>query len=191
LKNSLDESSKIEKLLLRLAGSDEINPEKIAGISGFKKQEIIALFEILTKAEILNVLSPFGGIDTKIFKNRKAFFMSPSLRRALLSNLYGQNIPEQHKSKLLGDLVVMYLKRILQNNNISYSSGDSQKNPDIIIETRDKPIILEIGSSKTSIIQIKNSGIDYRYGILLTDNSKELTLNENCIHLPLNWFLML
>jgi hypothetical protein len=53
LKNSLDESSKIEKLLLRLAGSDEINPEKIAGITGFKKQEIIALFEILTKAEIL------------------------------------------------------------------------------------------------------------------------------------------
>jgi predicted AAA+ superfamily ATPase len=191
LKNCLNESSKIEKLLLRLAGSDEINPEKIAGITGFKKQEIIALFEILTKAEILNVLSPFGGIDTKIFKNRKAFFMSPSLRRALLSNLYGQNIPEQHKSKLLEDLVVMYLKRILQNNIISYSSGDSQKNPDIIIETRDKPIILEIGSSKTSTIQIKNSGIDYRYGILLTDNSKELTLNENCIHLPLNWFLML
>jgi len=190
LKSNFSDSAKIEKLLHRLAASDEINPEKIAGISGLKKQEVIELTDMLAKAEILNLLLPFGGADSRIYKNRKAFFMSPSLRRALLSTLYGQNIPELQQSKLLEDLVVMYLKRVLNSSSISYSSANKAKNPDLIIETRDKAIILEIGSSKTSVSQIKDSGIDCRYGILITDNEK-LSIKEDCILLPLNWFLLL
>ena len=190
LKANFSDSAKIEKLLLRLAASDEINPEKIAGISGLKKQEVIELTDMLAKAEILNLLFPYGGIDSKIFKNRKAFFMSPSLRRALLSTLYGQNIPQSKQSKLIEDLVVMYLKRVLNSSSISYSSANKVKNPDLIIETRDKAIILEIGSSKTSVSQIKDSGIDCRYGILITDN-ENLSMKEDCILLPLNWFLLL
>jgi predicted AAA+ superfamily ATPase len=190
LKSNFSDSAKIEKLLHRLAASDEINPEKIAGISGLKKQEVIELTDMLAKAEILNLLFPYGGIDSKIFKNRKAFFMSPSLRRALLSTLYGQNIPLSQQSKLLEDLVVMYLKRVLYNSSIAYSSGDA-KNPDLIIETRDKPIILEIGRSKTSSAQIKTSRTDYRYGILLSDHAEDIALKDNIISLPLNWFLFL
>jgi uncharacterized protein len=126
LKANFSDSAKIEKLLHRLAASDEINPEKIAGISGLKKQEVIALTDMLAKAEILNLLFPYGGIGSKIFKNRKAFFMSPSLRRALLSTLHGQNIPQSQQSKLIEDLVVMCLKRVLFNCSIAYSSGDAK-----------------------------------------------------------------
>ncbi len=191
LKPSFTDYTKIEKLILRLAGSDEINPEKLAGIIGIKQQEINELIDILAKAELLNVLLPYGGLDSKIAKNKKAFFMSPSLRRALLSTLYGQELPEQFRSKLLEDIVVMYLRRVLVEGVISFTSGSDNVNPDFVIETRDAPILIEVGTGKTSSKQINASKIKCRYGILISNNLTAPALKDNCIHLPLSWFLLL
>lgn len=154
--------TKINKLILKLAGSDEINPEKLVGIIGIKQNEIIELIDILAKAELLNVVHPYGGLGTKIVKNKKDFFISPSLSRALLSTLCGQNLPDQLRSKLIEDTVVMYLKRVLTDGIISFVSSSQAANPDFVIATRDIPVLLEIGSGKTSIKQFKQSNINYR-----------------------------
>ncbi len=191
LKPTFTDFTKIERLVLRLAGSDEINPEKLAGIIGVKQNDIHELIDILAKAELLNVLLPFGGLDTKIVKNKKAFFMSPSLRRALLSTLYGQNLPDHFSSKLIEDIVVMYLRRVLTDGVISFLSGSADANPDFVIETRDKPILLEIGTSKTSVRQLKQSGVSYRYGLLVSNGVSELALKGDCLQIPLSWFLLL
>ncbi len=191
LKPAFTDFSKIEKLILRLAGSDEINPEKLAGIIGVKQNDIHELVDILAKAELLNVLQPFGGLDTKIGKNKKAFFMSPSLRRALLSSLYGQNLPSQFKSKLIEDIIVMYLRRVLTDGIVSFLSGKNEVNPDFVIETRDRPVLMEIGTGKTSIRQLKQSTINYRYGILVSQGIKTPAIKEDCIQIPLSWFSLL
>ena len=191
LKPTFTDFTKIERLILRLAGSDEINPEKLAGVIGVKQNDINALIDILAKAELLNVLLPFGGLDTKIVKNKKAFFMSPSLRRALLSTLYGQNLPDQFRSKLIEDIIVMYLRRVLTDGIISFLSGNDEVNPDFVIETRDKPILLEIGTSKTSLRQLTKSNVKYRYGLLISNGVAEPTLKGDCIQIPLIWFLLL
>jgi predicted AAA+ superfamily ATPase len=191
LKPTFTDFTKIERLILRLAGSDEINPEKLAGIIGVKQNEINELIDILAKAELLNVLLPFGGLDTKIVKNKKAFFMSPSLRRALLSTLYGQKLPDQFKSKLIEDIIVMYLRRVLTDGIISFLSGNDEANPDFVIETRDKPIILEIGTNKTSLRQLTKTNVKYRYGLLVSNGVAEPTLKDDFIQIPLNWFLLL
>lgn len=182
---------KIERLILRLAGSDEINTEKLAGLVGIKKTEINDLIDILAKAELLNVLIPFGGLDTKILKNKKAFFMSPSLRRALLSTLYGQTLPEQFRSKLVEDIVVMYLRRVLRDGVISYTTGSHKVNPDFVVETREKPVLLEIGTSKTAMKQLRHSKVNYRYGLLISSGASSPALKNDCIHIPLSWFLLL
>lgn len=191
LKPTLPDLTNIERLLLRLAGSDEINPEKLAGIIGIKQKDIQKLLDILSKAELLNILMPYGGLDTRINKNKKAFFMSPSLRRALLSTLYGQNLPEQFRSKLIEDIIVMYLKRILPDSIISFSSGNHEANPDLVIETRDKPILLEIGTGKTSTKQLNLSDLSYRYGILVSNGATDISMKGNHIQIPLSWFLLL
>lgn len=191
LKPNYADYTKIERLILRLAGSDEINPEKLASLIGIKQTEVNDLIDILAKAELLNVLFPFGGLDTKIAKNRKAFFMSPSLRRALLATLYGQDLPERFRSKLLEDIVVMYLKRILTDGIISYTTGNQETNPDFVIETRETPILLEIGAHKTSVRQIKTSKLNYRYGLLVSNGFTAPALKNNCVQLPLSWFLLL
>ncbi|HRK28506.1 MAG TPA: AAA family ATPase [Chitinophagales bacterium] len=191
IKPTFADFTKIERLILRLAGSDEINPEKLAGVIGVKQNEINELIDILAKAELLNVLLPFGGLDTKIVKNKKAFFMSPSLRRALLSTLYGQNLPDHFSSKLIEDIIVMYLRRALTDGIISFLSGNDEVNPDFVIETRDKPILLEIGTGKTSLKQLTKSKVKYRYGLLISNGITEPTLKGDCIQIPLSWFLLL
>jgi len=153
--------------------------------------EINELIDILSKAELLNVLLPFGGLNAKIVKNKKAFFMSPSLRRALLTTLYGQNLPVQFRSKLIEDIIVLYLKRILTDVVVSYTTGYNESNPDFVIETREKPILLEIGTSKTSTKQIKKSNINYRYGIVVSNGITEPNYKGDCLQLPLSWLLLL
>jgi len=192
LKPTYTDFTKIERLILRLAGSDEINPEKLSNIIGVKQNEINELIDILAKAELLNVLLPYGSLDAKIAKNKKAFFMSPSLRRALLSTLYGQNLPTQFRSKLIEDIVVMYLRRVLTDGIISFVTGSNEEvKPDFVIETREIPILLEIGTSKTTIKQIKQSKVNYRYGLLVSNGITSPNLKEDCIQIPLSWFLLL
>jgi predicted AAA+ superfamily ATPase len=191
LKPTFTAFTKIERLILRLADSDEINPEKLAGVIGVKQIDINEIIDILAKAELLNVLLPFGGLDTKIVKNKKAFFMSPSLRGALLSTLYGQNLPDQFRSKLIEDIIVMYLRRVLTDGIISFLSGNDEVNPDFVIETRDKPILLEIGTRKTSLRQLTKSNVKYRYGLLISNGVAAPTLKGDCIQIPLSWFLLL
>lgn len=191
IKPGYSDHTRIERLLLRLAGSDEINPGKLAGIIGISLNEINELIEVLAKAELLNVLQPYGGLDTRIAKNKKAFFMSPSLRSALLSSLYGQNLPENFRSKLVEDMAVMYMKRVLTDGIISFTTGDHKANPDFVIETRESPIILELGSGKTKTRQIKAEKINHRYGVLVSGGVISPCVKDNCLILPLNWFLLL
>lgn len=185
------DSNSIEKILYRLAASDEINIDNLSKTYGIKKSEISEIINLLDKAELINLLLAFGGIDSKQNKIRKAFFMSPSLRRALLSALYGNDLPQNYISKLFEDLVVLYLKQILPNTILSYSSDEKGLNPDIIIETRNKPILLEIGLNKKSNKQIEKSKINFRYGIIVSYHNNELMLKDNTIYIPFLWFLML
>ena len=98
---------------------------------------------------------------------------------------------QEFNSKLLEDTVVMYLKRVLREGAISFVSGNNDVNPDLVIETRDNPILLEIGTGKTTMRQIIQSKINHRYGILISNAIKEPELKGNIIQLPLNWFLLL
>jgi predicted AAA+ superfamily ATPase len=180
-----------EKLLLRLAGSDEINPDSLSKAIGIKQLEINNLLNFLANAEILHILPPYASFEGRILKNRKAFFMSPSLRRALLTTIYGENLPKHFQSKLLEDTIVMYLKRILPELIISFHSASKEANPDIIIETRESPIILEIGTHKKNIQQLIKVRIDSRYNLLVTDNFKEPQIKANTILVPFSWFMLL
>lgn len=177
-----------EKLLLRLAGSDEINLQTLSQTLSISTDEINETLEILEKAELLNILLPFGGYDTKINKNKKAFFMSPSIRLALLSQVTQK--PELI-SKLYEDIVVMYLRRFFSNAVLSFASQKKGKNPDFVIETLPDQILIEVGTNKKSIKQITESNIKYRYGIIINAEADDIQYEKNIAIIPLKWFLLL
>ncbi|MEA3450731.1 MAG: hypothetical protein U9Q83_02375, partial [Bacteroidota bacterium] len=181
-----------EKILQRIAASDEINLQTLSQAIGISQKEINENLDILVKAELLNVLYPFGGIDTKINKMHKYFFMSPSIRRVLLNPFVISDIDNNLFAKLLEDIVVFYLSRIFKNDNIlSFASAKGQKNPDIIIETANKPILLEIGINKNTTKQISKSKIKYKYGIIINSKIKKIELRNDIVIIPLKYFLLL
>jgi predicted AAA+ superfamily ATPase len=193
--NSSFGGSVYEKLLYRLAASDEVNIDKLSGILSLKKENLQDVINILDQSELINELPPYSNsIDARIIKNKKSFFMSPSIRRALLSNVFGDNIPEMMRSKMWEDIVVMYLVRILDKSFLSYSSQSDGVNPDFVIDTfATDPIIIEVGQNKTSARQIAQHKGTFRYGIIINVTAKEPVFvdNSKTIILPLSWFLIM
>ena len=184
-----------EKLLYRLAASDEVNIDKLSGLLSVKKEVMQEVIGVLDQSELINELPPYSNsVDARIVKNKKSFFMSPSIRRALLSNIYGENVPEMMRSKMWEDIVVMYLVRILGKAFLSYSSQSDGVNPDFIIDTfATDPIIIEVGKNKTSTRQIAGHKGVYRYGIIINVSAKEPEFidHSKTLVLPLSWFLMM
>jgi len=183
-------SREISKLLLQLAISDEINYDSLSKKTGIKKENLDCIIDIIEKAELINKFNPYGGSEARIWKNKKIFFMSPSLRLALLNEIYQMQIPETLASKVYEDIVVMYLKKTLAQTPVSFVMTENYKTPDFVIETMDNPILIEIGKGKTTTEQLHPDSIKARYGILITEN-QELSQSGNNIKLPLSWFLLL
>ncbi|MCK5538948.1 MAG: ATP-binding protein [Bacteroidales bacterium] len=180
-----------EKILNRLAASDEINIQTLSQTIGISQDKINENLDILEKAELLNVLYPYGGIDSKINKMKKYFFMSPSIRKALLNPLMKMENDSLY-AKMLEDTIVLYFKRIFRDwNNISFSSAKGQKNPDLIIETIPNPILLEIGINKNTTKQISKSRIKYKYGIVINSKADKIEFYNDIVILPLKYFLLL
>ena len=181
-----------EKILHRLAASDEINIQSLSQSIGISQNKINENLSILEKAELLNILYPYGGIDSKINKTKKYFFMSPSIRKAILTPLKIDDRDNYLYAKMLEDTVVLYLKRIFRDwNHFSFSSSKGQKNPDLIIETLPNPILLEIGINKNTTKQISKSRIKYKYGIIVNSKIENIELHNDIVIIPLKYFLLL
>ncbi len=178
------------RVLFRLALSDEINFQTLSKEFNIKESEIEKVINTLNQAEILNIFLPHGGVRPKTGKTVKTFFMSPSLRRALYSRIYGEKLTADLRAKLYEDTVAMYLKRILSQGIVSFGFG-KKKNPDFVIETMDKPVIMEIGTGKKTSTQIKTYG-NYRYGFLIntTIEKPEFDDTNHIIFIPLKWILL-
>jgi hypothetical protein len=78
------------------------------------------------------------------------------------------------------------LKNYIENTVVTKSAIDSRQTANYIYQ-----ILLEIGTSKTTIRQIKQSFVNYRYGLLVSHGIKSPNLIGDCIQIPLSWFLLL
>ncbi len=179
------------RILFRLALSDEINFQTLSKDFGIKENEVENIIKTLNQAEILNVFLPHAGVKSKTGRTLKAFFMSPSLRRALYWRIYGDKLPVELRAKLYEDTVAMYLKRVLPDGIVSFGFGKN-KNPDFVIETMDKPVLVEVGVNKKTSNQIKTYG-NYRYGLILNATIDQPTFDDKnrIIFIPLKWFLLI
>ncbi len=179
------------RILLRIALSDEINFQTLAKEFRIKENEAEKIVNTLHRAEILNIFSPYGSLRTRSGENKKAFFMSPSLRRALYARIYGNKINNTLRAKLYEDILAMYLRRNLFEGLVSFGYG-KKKNPDFIIETRESPVLMEIGISKVSSKQIESFPA-YRYGIIINSKLSDIAYKDKSriLFLPLSWALLM
>ena len=179
------------RILFRIALSDEINFQTLSKEFKTKESNIERIITTLNNAEILNVFLPHGGIRSRTGGNQKAFFMSPSLRRALYARIYGDKLKEDLRAKLYEDILAMYIKRNLSEGIVLFGFG-KKKNPDFIIETMDSPVLMEIGTNKTTTTQIKSYS-KYRYGIIINSKINQVKFEDSnrIIFIPLSWILLI
>lgn len=188
---SAEDAARMQRLLMRLALSDEINFQKLSKEFRCPESEIERMIDMLDKAEILNVFQPYGGIKLKTGQSKKAFFMSPSLRRALYSRIYGPSLEDSLRAKLYEDIVAMYLRKSVDAGLLSFGQQSGEPTPDFIVETRDRPVVIEVGSKKPSVRQVVKYEENKRYGLVISARSTALEIKGGDVMLPLSWFLLI
>jgi len=181
-----NEIEKIKRFLIFLAFSDEVNNEKISQELGIKVEKIDNIIDRLIKSELLIRFPIYGGIKTRI-KREKLFFISPTMRYAIIKQLFFKT--EEFHSKLYEDITALYLKKIF-NGLILYGSTGSKKSPDFIVEIDNKIIPIEVGSSKSDLSQL-DSIKDKKYGLLINARSNRAKASYANVIVPLKWFLLI
>ena len=179
----------IMTLLMQLAIADEINVSALSQKTGIKREELEKVLDIMEKSELINILPPYGGAESRIWKDKKIFFMSPSLRLSLLSIFYGKSIPSRLLGKLYEDIVVMYLRKTLDDHQILFAKARKNASPDFVVETMQGPVCIEVGQGKTKTNQLAR--LKKRYGLLVSKGIKHVDKQKNVIKVPLEVFLLL
>lgn len=185
-----NETDVLFRLLMRLALSDEVNYQSLARDLKCKEADVERFINTLNKAEILNVFLPYGGIKSKTGQNIKPFFMSPSLRHALYTRIYGNELHNALRAKLYEDIVAMCLRRNIDPGLLSFGVG-KEASPDFIIDTMDSPVVLEVGINKKSKRQISKYEKSKRYGIIVNSQIEIAEFKGDCLFVPLSWLLLL
>jgi len=174
------------KLLSQLAASDEINPERLSQDLGVSKKRIERIIKSLIEAEVLLAFPPYGGTKTRVARHRKVFFLSPTLRYGILRQIFADLRP--FFSRFLEDTVALYLRRLL-TNGMYYLPTEPQKTPDFVVETALAPVVLEVGTAKKDVSQLRLKNM--RYGILLNFDLKMPEFKDKIVIFPFKWFLLM
>ncbi len=182
-----NEIGKIGRFLTLLAFSDEINKEKISQSLGIKVEKVDKIVESLIKAELLIRFPIYGGIKTRV-KKEKLFFTSPTMRYAIIKQLFSKT--EQFHSKLYEDITALYLKRIFNGLVLYGGIEEDEKSPDFIVEINDGIIPIEVGTSKKDLSQL-DSIKEKKYGLLINSKSNRVRMIDDNVIIPLKWFLLI
>jgi len=179
----------VEKLLLKIANLDEIQMSSLSQMTDIPEDEIQEILQVLVKAELIHIVKANTPAENGEEETIKIYFISPSFRRSLLSLVYGDNITIENRTKIFEDLVAMYLKRISPDSSLTWLKQTEGKNPVFVLQTFEKPIFFEIGINKSNTMRIENK--EYRYGVFVNTQITDIEYDNNIIHLPLNYFLLL
>ncbi len=192
-KFSIDTIEKIKNILLMTAGSDEVSITSLArNLADISINTLIDVFDALEKAEMLIRVYPYGSVYKKVRKPSKYYFMSSSLRYALLSIVEGDLAFEKYKGKYLEDIISLYLYREFTQKGISPLFYDSAKGgANFILQVGKRKIVIEIGFGNKGTKQVEYSLKKTKgdYGLVISES--ELSLHNNIIKVPLDYFLLM
>ncbi len=180
---------KIPDALFLLANSDEVSLSNLSSSLNMHPNTLNKVLSLLVEAEILYKLKPYGQPYKQIKKSAKFLFTSPNLRAGLLNGF----IRIDAKGKLLEDYVLSILEQELHNSAdffYDYAKGGA----DFIVRFKDRrEIVIEVGFGKEKLLQVEKTLTKTKkranYGLII--GSHELSLSNNLVKIPLNYFLLI
>jgi hypothetical protein len=101
-----------------------------------------------------------------------------------------------YKGKLLEDTIGLYLNRIFSGKPDTSITYDSMAGgADFIVRQSKEMFVIEVGYGEKTFNQIertiKKTGINARYGILISQSPLAVDENKNIVSIPLSYFLLI
>lgn len=195
-KQTLD---KVKSLMFVLADSgDTISQDKLKSQLNLGSRSTIKnILQALKQCELLIEVPPYGKGFKKVRSPVRYQFMSPTFRWSQLLISGKQNKQSKRIGKYLEDIAALYFhKEIMEQDRGSVVYDTQQGGSDFILRLQNKNrLAIEVGKNKTTpkqiIKTIQNRNCDY--GIILSLNNDQLDKDEenNVLHIPLKWFLLI
>ncbi len=188
--------SKLSQLLYAIAGADTVSLVKLGQTVDLDPKTITQALDTLEKAEVLLRIYPYGAHYSQVKKSSKYLFTS-SAYRAMYYNLIGSvEQYDNYKGRLLEDIVGMYLSKAFANNigvSLSYDGREGGADFILSIKSRGEKIVLEVGTGKKGTRQAVSTlkRVKGKYGLIISPSELSLHREDDCVVLPLEYFLLL
>lgn len=185
--------SKISDLLYLLAQSDLISYSKLQEALKISRPETLeSLIEVLIMSGVLVKVKTYGTTYGSTRKTPKILFITPSLRSAIINNIYPSGI----EGKKLEDYFTLIFQKDIKKNQafgapkLSYDLAEG--GADFVLTLKDRSnIVIEVGFGKEEVRQVVNTmkKVKSRYGLVFGSNELEM-VGDSVVKIPLR-FLML
>jgi predicted AAA+ superfamily ATPase len=184
--------AKINDLLYLLAQSDIVSYQKLQLTLKIQRPETLEnLIEVLIVSGLLVKVNAYGQTYGSVRKTPKFLFVTPSLRSAILNNIY---LPGT-EGKKLEDYFILIFQDIKRNGKFDFSRifyDSAEGGADFILNVKEN-IVVELGFNKEETKQVQKTAKKVkkmRYGLIF--GSRNLELVENSIvKIPLKFLLLM
>lgn len=188
----------IPKLMEVLAHAEKKGLANIANILEVSLETIRNMINQLEKTTLLEPIRPWGAKSGHLTKPYRYLFACPALRLALVNSAGQLNLDSRLRDRIRGllweDAVGLSLRRIMESEQIVVEYDTAPGAADFIISwgSEPAPIIIEVGSRKTSSRQILSTRqvAKCRYGLIITESELKVDEENKVVYLPFSFFFL-
>ena len=185
---------KIPSILYALASSDQTSLTNLSNTTNISRPTLASVLETLEMTETIWRLQSYGSHHHQIRKPSKYLFTSPAFRSMYFNMIESIASHGKYKGMLFEDVVGLTLRRFFSekpDTSITYdvSSGGA----DFIIRCGKNTLVVEAGYGVKTIKQVVQTmkRVPASYGIVVSQNQLTCYTDENIVHVPFSYFLLI
>lgn len=174
----------------------EVSIGALSNLFDAKKPLVTKVLNILEKTQLIFHIGPFTSSVKRTTKPNEYFFATPSIKHNLALDMGTAILEDQtaYFGKLLENYVASSFHNLDNQSNISYKTyyddskrKSSDKNVDFIVQRGlEKPIPVEVSCGDKDKSQIKRAIKKYNspHGVIISNNTSNIIINDNIICIP-------
>lgn len=193
---SADTVSKIPMVLYAIAETEQLSMSSLSKNIEMSRSVLAHILDILERTETVWRVYPHGSHMAQARKPSKYLFTSPAFRSMYFNFIGNIKVRDNYKGKLLEDTVGLYLNRLFAGKpDVAITYDGVAGGADFIVRQGNDMFVVEVGFGDKSFVQVertmKKSGINAKYGMVVSERSLVVDEEKNIVSIPIQYFLLL